>query len=84
MFDFGINVPYLTDAGARDLRIAAEIWSARSGETKVPSGRTALIVTGALLVLSYGWLALEFYKVYQQSNVGSTVTPNGRGTGRLP
>ena len=85
MFDVGLNLPHLTDAGARELRIAAEVMGARAGERlveklaeMVPSTRTTLLVAGGLFLLGSGWLALGFYRASQLNHVSRAVDRHGR------
>ncbi len=60
---FDLNLPHLTDKGARELGTEAVNGLA----SIVPSQTTTLIVTGAIFILVGSWTALAFYKEMTRS-----------------
>ena len=76
MLTLNMNMPLLTDAGAKELAAGAEALGARAAENLakiVPSQRTTLVLGGGLFLISVGWLALAFYKVSKSGQVHHTV-----------
>ena len=63
MFDINMNMPHLTDKGARE--IGAE--AVQGLANLVPSQATTLIVVGAIFLLGGSWTALAFYKEMARS-----------------
>ena len=54
-----LNMPHLTDAGAKELAAGAEVFGARATENLA---KATQMVVGVVFVLGVGWLALAFYK----------------------
>jgi hypothetical protein len=72
MLDLSLNMPQLTDAGAKDLAVGARDLGARATENLAkfaPSQATTLVVC----LLGFGWLAFQFYKEYKSGPVQHTV-----------
>ncbi len=71
MLDFGLNLnlPHLTDAGAKAFGERATENLAKI----VPSQATTLAVGGGLFLISFGWLAFAFYKESKSGQVHHTV-----------
>ena len=66
MLDIGLNLPHLTDEGAR-------VFGERATDNLVkivPTQTTTLLITGGLFLLGTGWLALAFYRELRKG--GST------------
>lgn len=77
-----LNMPHLTDAGAKELAAGAEVFGARATENLaklVPSQSTTQMVVGVVFVLGVGWLALAFYK---ESKRGGSVAHSVEHYGR--
>ena len=65
MFDLDLNLPNLTDEGAKALGVAFGAVGERATENLakcVPSQSTTQMVAGMIFILGAGWLALAFYK----------------------
>jgi hypothetical protein len=83
MLDIGLNIPHLTDEGARVL-------GERATENLVkivPSQTTTLLIAGGLFLLGTGWLALAFYRELHKGGItrhtvehhSHTSTPHTQG-----
>ena len=67
MMDIGVNLPHMTDEGAKAMGEGAKSIGEKATENLmkiVPSQTTTLVIAGGFFVLGFGWLALSFYKEF--------------------
>ena len=73
MLDLSINLPLLTDAGAKSIGVESMSRLQQMVPQMVPSASTARLFIAAGFLFGMGWLGMSCYKMYSSSSVHHTV-----------